>query len=299
MNRTGLRRLAGGLFVAAALGFLALAVVRQREDLLAYDWSFEPAWLALSLVLLLGGLLGSAVIWRRVLAAFEHDVALLPLTRVWFVSSLGRYIPGKVWQLVGVADMTRELGIDAVTSVTSVALYMMYATLSAFVVGIYLFPPDAIASLEVPLLVARWVAPVALLLLHPALARGVLRLGGRILRRELRPWQGGIVDGGVLFAMCIVQWLVYGAGFHAFTASLTDAPLALFPYLTASFALSFVAGYVVFIAPAGLGAKEGALTLLLSSVMPLSVAAAVAIGARLWIVAGEVVPALLLLRKRA
>lgn len=299
MNRTGLRRFAGGLFVVAALLFLALAVVRQREELLAYDWSFDPAWLALSLVLLLGGLLGSAVIWRRVLAAFDHDVALLPLTRVWFVSSLGRYIPGKVWQLVGVADMTSSLGIDAVTAVTSVAFYMMYASLSALVVGVYLLPADAIPSLEVPLLVARWVAPAALLVLHPALARGALRLGGRILRRELRPWQGGIVDGAALFALCVVQWLVYGAGFHAFTASLTDAPVALFPYLTASFALSFVAGYVVFIAPAGLGAKEGALTLLLSSVMPLGVAAAVAIGARLWIVAGEVIPALLLLRKRA
>lgn len=298
MSRSSLRRIGGTLFIVAALSFLALTVVRQREELRAYDWSFEGGWLALSFVLLLCGLVASAVIWRRVLAAFDHDVALVPLARVWFVSSLGRYIPGKVWQLLGVADMARALGIDAVTSITSLAIYMLYATLSALVLGVYLFPLGASAALDAPLLVARWVAPVALLLLHPALVRGALRIAERLLRRELRPWRGSIVDAATLLAMCVGQWLVYGAAFHAFTASLTDAPIALFPHLVASFALSFVAGYVVVIAPAGLGAKEGALALLLSSVMPLGVAAAVAIGARLWTVTGEVVPALLLLRRR-
>jgi hypothetical protein len=299
LNRTGLRRIAGGLFVAAALLFLALALVRRRDELLAYDWSFHAGWLALSLVLLLCGLLASPVIWRRVLAAFGQDVSLLPLTRVWFVSGLGRYIPGKVWQLVGVVDMARALGIDAVTAITSVALYMMYATLSAVLLGVYFFPADAVAALEVPLLVARWAAPAALLLLHPGPVRAALRVGERLLRRELRPWRAGVADGAVLFGMCLGQWLVYGAAFHAFTASLTNAPAALFPHLAASFALSFVAGYLVLIAPAGLGAKEGALALLLSTVMPFGVAAAVSIGARLWTVAGEVLPALLLLRRRA
>ncbi|MGD2044595.1 MAG: hypothetical protein PVJ80_02400 [Gemmatimonadota bacterium] len=299
MSRSFLRRLAGTLFIVAALFFLVRAVVGRREELLAYDWSFEGGWLALSIALLLCGLMGSAVIWRRVLAAFDHDVALVPLARVWFVSSLGRYIPGKVWQLVGVADMARALGIDAVTSITSLALYMLYATLSASVLGVYLFPLDAIPALEAPLVVARWVAPMALLLLHPALVRAALRIPGRLLKRELRPWRGTTVDAAVLLVMCTGQWLVYGAAFHAFTASLTDAPIALFPHLVASFALSFVAGYVVVIAPAGLGAKEGALALLLSGVMPLGVAAAVAIGARLWTMTGEVIPALLLLRRRA
>lgn len=299
MRPSWLRRVAGTLFVVAALFFLGLTVARQQEELRAYEWSLHGGWLALSFALLLCGLVLSSVIWRRVLAAFEHDVPLVPLARVWFVSSLGRYIPGKVWQLVGVADMARALGIDAVTSITSLALYMLYATVSAVVLGVYLFPPDAIASLEAPLLAVRWLAPAALLLLHPALVRGVLRIGERLLGRELRRWQGGVTDGAWIFAMCVGQWLVYGAAFHAFAASLTYAPLALFPYFVASFGLSFVAGYVVVIAPAGLGAKEGALAFLLSGVMPLGVAAALSIGARLWTVAGEVVPALLLLRRRA
>jgi hypothetical protein len=299
LTRSGLRRIGGALFVVAALAFLLLAVSRQREELRAYEWSFDVRWLALSFALLLCGLLGSAIIWKRVLVAFDHDVELRPLTRIWFVSGLGRYIPGKVWQLVGVADMARALGIDAVTSITSLALYMMYATVTALLLGVYLMPADAIAGLETPLRVARGAAPAALLLLHPALVRAALRLGGRLLRSEMRPWRGGVADSTALLLMCVLQWLVYGTAFYAFTASLSDAPLALLPHLTASFALSFVAGYVVFFAPAGLGAKEGALALLLSGVMPLGVAAAVSIGARLWTVAGEVVPALLLLRKRS
>ena len=50
------------------------------------------------------------------------------------------------------------------------------------------------------------------------------------------------------------------------------------------------------IAPAGLGAKEGALTGLLLGLLPLPVAAAVAVASRIWSAVAEVVPALIFLR---
>ena len=59
--------------------------------------------------------------------------------------------------------------------------------------------------------------------------------------------------------------------------------------------MAFVAGYLVFIAPAGLGAKEGVLAALLTVHLPISSAALIAVAARLWTVVAEVFPALALL----
>jgi uncharacterized membrane protein YbhN (UPF0104 family) len=59
--------------------------------------------------------------------------------------------------------------------------------------------------------------------------------------------------------------------------------------LTGVFAASYVVGYMALIAPGGLVVREGAMTGLLTelSEMPVGVAAAVAILARLWLVGAE------------
>jgi hypothetical protein len=96
----------------------------------------------------------------------------------------------------------------------------------------------------------------------------------------------------VLFAAGIVLWLGFGAAFFLFISSLTNVTLSQYPAFTAIFALAFFGGYVIVVAPAGLGAKEGFMAALLSSILPLSVAAAVAVASRLWSVIAEVLTAL-------
>lgn len=298
--RAVLRRVGAALFIGAAFYFLGRALVDQREQLAAFDWSVEPIGLAASLVALVAVLAGGVAIWASVLRHLGHRVRFLDLLRIWFLSSLGRYIPGKIWQFVGVAEMSRASGIPALVGITSLMAYMALAAAAAALVGVYLLPAAAFGALGDVVPWLRASAPLLLLSVHPKFFNAALGVVSRLTRRPLGEWTAGWLDGVVLVGMCALMWLGFGVAFQLFIGSVAETKALQFPALTATYALSFLAGYAAVIAPAGLGAKDGAMAVLLVAALdvPLGVAAALALAARVWSVAGDVLPALILLRAR-
>jgi glycosyltransferase 2 family protein len=289
----------GLLFAAAALTFLGVFVARNVEQLQAHRWSIRPGLLLLSILLNILSLGWGVRVWQLVLRRLDTAVAYLSLARVWFLSSLGRYIPGKVWQFVGAAHLGGSEGLAPVVVVTSLAVHTGFFLLGAMLVAVYLLPTPLGDLGGLTIGVLRWSAPLLLLLAHPAVIDGGLRLLRRVSRGAIATWHGSLARGAALVLFSAVGWLISGVAFFLFVLSLTPLPWSAIGGLIGANALAFVAGYVVFIAPAGLGAKETALTALLTFYVPAPVAALLAVAARLWMVAAEVIPALLLLRRPA
>lgn len=297
LHRPGLRRIGRIVLVTASFVFVGVALASRRQELLAFDWQVEPARLVLSGLLLAAVLVASVAIWGRTLRAFGEQVEFPVLARIWFLSNLSRYIPGKIWQFVGVMELSRAVGISALKSVTSLAVYMGFVLLAGWIVGVYLIPGDALGGAAHLLPVLRIATPLLLLLLHPTVLNTVVGWVARLTKRPLLRWDGSWAEGGILVGLNVLQWLGLGAAFTLFVDSLTALGPAHYPTLTAVFALSFLGGYVVLLAPAGLGAKEGVLTLLLASMLPLPVAAAIAVAARVWMILSELVPVLIFMRR--
>ncbi len=294
-ERLAWRRVVGFAFVAVAFGFLFYVVSRNSAELRAHEWTLRPGLLAISLAFHVAGLAWGVAVWRLLLARIGARVGFLDLARVWFISGLGRYIPGKVWQFVGAAHLGAGAGLPAAVTVTSLAVHTGIFVIAATVTGVYLLPATLGDPAWVAVRVARWVAPLLLLLVHPAVIRTALALVRRFTRRDLGEWNGRWIDGIGLVVLATGSWVLTGVGFYLFLESITPLEGATVREIIAINALAFVAGYVVFIAPAGLGAKEGALAAMLSLYMPAPVAALVAIATRLWAIAAEVIPALVLL----
>lgn len=291
MTRPGLRRALGGVLVAGALGFLVYAVLRDLPRVRAFPWEPRPvllvgSTLALSAVLALG-----VGVWQLVLRGFGVRIGYAALCRIWFLSNLARYIPGKIWQFVGVAQLGVRSGLPAAVGITSLVVQMGFTLLAACAVALLLLPAELVGGGAV-----RWAAPLVLLLAHPALIRHALRTAEKLARRPLARWEGGWGYGVGLVALNAGAWLLYGGALYLFIAALTPVPLARLGAVIGMNALAFVAGYLVFIAPAGLGAKETALAGLLGTFLPIAVAAALALAVRLWTVAAELLPTLLFLR---
>lgn len=288
-----LRRVGRVALVVLSFVFLGLLLVRQREQLLAYPWEVRPLRLVLSILVFAAVLVASVGIWKRTLKGFGARVPFPVLARIWFLSNLSRYIPGKIWQFVGVAELSRAVGISALTSLTSVLVFMGVTLVAAVFVGAYLMPAGG--SLGGVVVGLRVGAPFLLLLLHPAVIGAAVRLASRVSRRPLARWHGSWGDGLVLFGLCVLEWIGMGAAFTLFIGSVAPVEATALPLATAAFALSFVAGYAVLL-PAGLGAKEGALAVLLGAALPLPVAAAVAVAARVWTILAELLPVCIFLR---
>jgi uncharacterized membrane protein YbhN (UPF0104 family) len=122
---------------------------------------------------------------------------------------------------------------------------------------------------------------------HPRCIDGARRLLGRLIRRELPAWRGTFRDGLALLALNLSTWLVYGTAFWLLLGSLAEMPLSTLRDAIGIHAFVFVAGYLAFVVPAGLGVREAALALLLGPYFPAGVAAAVAAFTRLWTIAAE------------
>jgi hypothetical protein len=93
----------------------------------------------------------------------------------------------------------------------------------------------------------------------------------------------------ILAAYYSFYWIVAGTAFYFFIHSFYPLGLYYIPILSGIYAISFTAGYLAFFAPAGLGVREGVLTLLLSLFIPTPVAIGISLLSRLWLIGIELV----------
>src|SRR5207237_9817599 len=77
----------------------------------ALEWRVGPGWLLVGglVVWLMYALL--IVAWRVVRAGWGQRLDGWGAARIWTVSSLGKYLPGKVWAVAGMALMSQRAGI--------------------------------------------------------------------------------------------------------------------------------------------------------------------------------------------
>jgi len=291
------RWLAAALVLAAA-GFIGWRIYTDLDQIRGFDWKLRPVLLAGSVLMLSAVLLWGVLVWQLVLRRCGLRVPFRPLARAWFLSNLSRYIPGVVWQFVTLAQLGPGVGLTPAVMVMSLLVQMGFLLLAAAALGVWLLPLGLAGGLAPALPVLRWLAPLVLLAVHPRVIRGGLALVARVTRRTMPEWGGSWADGIGFLLVSAGSWVLYGAAFFLFLHSLVDLPAGAFWAVTAVNALAFIVGYVVVVAPGGAGFKEGALALLLAGLLPAGVAASLAVLSRLWSIAGEVLPALLLAARR-
>lgn len=282
------RRIAGALLVAATVAYLAVTIRSNWGELRAYEWRADPALLSLSVaahVLVLGW---GVWVWGRVLACFEHPpVRLGPLQRIWWLSNLARYVPGKVFQFIAVAQLSRAAGLSGAVLITSILVQTGMALLSAAVVAAWTLGARVPLPAD-PLPVAVAVTLAAGCAVHPAFLNRLLAVIPRLLGKTVIRWNAGWMTGLGLLGLSVVSWAFYGVAYHLFVASLTDAPRTMLPQMAGVNALSFLIGYAS-VLPGGIGLREFAMTELLKGYFPEGVAAVLSIASRLWTLAAELI----------
>lgn len=253
----------------------------------------RPAWgrLGASSAMLLAGFLVSAGLWGRMVRELGGPaLGFVESASIYFTANLGRYVPGKVWQLAGLAYLAERAGVRAPLAVAAAVLVQATSLAGATVVG-------AAALLGEPRPLSGWgpwaaggiVVALAITTLPPVF-RGILglwfRLTGNPGPREFRPGMGFGIRWVGIFAG---NWIVYGAAFWLMAGSFGVE--ASFLHLGPAFAAAYVLGYAMVFAPAGLGVREGFLIAFLQPVTGGGPAAATAVLARFWMTAVELLPA--------
>jgi hypothetical protein len=94
-----------------------------------------------------------------------------------------------------------------------------------------------------------------------------------------------------ILALYALDWALQGACCFVLINSFYPLPLSTLPILLGGYAMSWMLGFLVLIAPAGLGIREGIYTIILRTVMPEPIAIISALVTRVWMTISEIMMA--------
>lgn len=262
-----------------ALGFCVWSVASKWDDTVhAFE---QMSWYTLLGAFALGfaGLVAWMLAWRTFLAGLGSELPLGAAYRIAFVSGLGKYVPGMVWVLVSQVEMAHEYKVPRARSFSATVLAIATSTACGLAVAAVTLPltsPDARERYWWLFLLA----PVLLACLHPKIVTWALNLVLRTLRRT--PLEHPVSVAATLRAVLwtVAGWLLFGGHLWLLSMAAGGSGAGL-PFLaTGAYALAFVVGLLVFLAPGGLGAREAVMVLVLTPVMPTGAPIVVALASR-------------------
>jgi uncharacterized membrane protein YbhN (UPF0104 family) len=234
--------------------------------------------------------------WRRTVVAWGERLAWGDAARIWFISNLGRYVPGKVWQIGAMGVLAQDAGVSGVAAVGSSLVVNLVNLLAAALVvllsGAKAIAPDALLPGFILFAMFAIATPWAL----PPLVRIARRVTGKEIAEPKVPARA------ILTALvgCTFAWALYGVAFRLLAVALFGHASGTASSYIAVFTLSYLIGYLFLISPGGIGAREIALTSMLPAAGLEGGAAAtlLVIVSRLWLTVLEATPGLLLLAVR-
>jgi uncharacterized membrane protein YbhN (UPF0104 family) len=264
------------------------------------EWRISPGWIATSILVVFAAYALLIEAWRRVVLSMGERLPFFPAARIWFLASLGKYVPGKVWAVAGAAVLAQRAGVDPSAAVAG-ALILQALAVASGATAVAVTAREAFQALGpglVPIglaVVAVSVAGIFILGSQPLLDRIGRQLPASFPR--LRATSPTVLIAA--FCANLIAWAGYGLALVFLARGLLpDIPLS-WPQAIGVFTCSYLVGFIALFAPGGLGPRESVFLLLLAGQIGFKPAAALALASRLLLTATEVLPAVpLLLRRR-
>jgi uncharacterized membrane protein YbhN (UPF0104 family) len=291
VTRRNLFRAAQWIFAAVVLFFAGKSLAGQWSKVESRLSHIEVHWLwillATAIVLITYALLIEG--WRRVLAAWHSLLPFNEAARIWFLSNLGKYVPGNIWSLTAMGVMARERGVSGIaaagSSVVMQAVSLATGTAVVIVTSAKLLGQPLVLGAAVGLLIIA-------LLIAPRFLPPIAQWIGSITGREIAPPSIPASSVWTAAVASALSWLFYGLAFRFFVQGLLGVAAGEISTYIAVYTAAYILGFISPIAPAGLGVREITLAAFMTQLGLANEAdaALVAIAARLWLTIVELVP---------
>jgi hypothetical protein len=299
LRRSSALRAARILITLAVVAGVSYALYKQWNGVQQHRLEAHPRWgfVALSGVVFLAtyGLLIAT--WRAMLAAWNAYLGFWDAARIWCVSNLGRYVPGKVWQIVAMGKMAADRQISPVaaagSAILSTVVNIACGMAVAMITGWRALQAASRGNAALgALVIAIVVAGLALLpIVMPRLLRLYSRVTGSAIAIEPPPLRAVVIA----IVGNSVSWLLYGLAFRLLVVGVVGNASGPFASYVAAYSSSYVLGYLALVVPGGLGVRDGALVsaLVALDLMTYPQALLVAVSSRLWLTILEIGPGLI------
>ena len=279
--------------------FVLRSVGIQLAEVRAVEWTsvrVHVPLLLLSVAVLFGELALAAWLWSKVVTRLGGPpIPVATAAAILVLANFGRYVPGKVLHIAGVAVLAERARCPAPVAAAASLITQMMHLLGAAVVGGWAVLQ--LSGISPSLAVA---AGLALVIAIAVLARSgrmqaALEWAVRLIHRRRRSeveFDAASVTGIAplpWLAAFAAKWLVYGLAFFLFAKSMgVDGSFVFFATV---FASAYLVGYLAVFAPAGVGVREASMIALLEPTLGASASVLLAVAQRAWITAFELIGA--------
>ncbi len=273
-----------------AVGFFVYRSLRSGFQESGFvNLAFNPAYLGASITLLLGYYVAFVGGLNLIFRALGTKLSYPDTFKLAFVSNLGKYLPGGIWPVASRLAIAPRVGVRRHTMLFVSALESALSVTGASLVFLLGIVAGGRTPIEVPVLTSLAALAVAAVILHPSFLRRAVGWTMRLLRIQGEPPHVSFRWGLGLILYYALTWVVGGLAFYAFARAIVADP-GTSPFAYAGyFAAAAIAGLIVLFAPGGLGAREGALLLLLTTPLGAASAAVVTLASRVWTAITELV----------
>ena len=233
---------------------------------------------ALGCVLFMVTYLVQAFGWHLLLRALGQPVSLHDSARMYFLSLIAKWVPGRIWFSATRLYIAKQVGLSVTAVAFGIVLELIYILLGGILVsvafagallkGMFSSPHGMIALI---CLVALIIV-AGMLAIRPSVLMSLSRL--RVVRKVLNKIAGEELSDNdqpemstssslMLILYSAVYWLLCGVMFGVLTSSFIPMTPATWVACIPAFAVSWLVGFFSMIAPAGIGIREFAMTMIL------------------------------------
>jgi len=116
------RNITAALVVGLILFFLIRFLYHHWREVATFDFSFNYYYLALSFVVLFIFFFLRVYCWKVMLSKMNISLSLRKSVKVSFVSMMGKYLPGKVWMVLGKVYLCDKEGVPKAEAFASAVI---------------------------------------------------------------------------------------------------------------------------------------------------------------------------------
>ncbi|MEK7535892.1 MAG: lysylphosphatidylglycerol synthase domain-containing protein [Patescibacteria group bacterium] len=280
----------------AILAFLLNYLISNWQKISQHEFDLNVSYLVLSVFAYSLVLILLSLVWRKVIGTIdgEHKISKIVAAKIYMLSEFGKYMPGKVWTILGRIYLGNQSGISKKTLLVASSIDALLSPIATVLIGVLALFISLSISLDQgnsSLYILSVIVLIAgALLLHPRIMypcfNFVLRKVGRA---EIEKGsQLSYKQIARLFFFYTLIALGGGLCFVLFVASLSPTTISSLPALIAAFSLSRALGIAAPFAPSGLGVREGVMSVILGFGTFASISVFISFSARLWSTAAEV-----------
>jgi glycosyltransferase 2 family protein len=276
------------LLAAVVVGFGVWLVWRSTDDLGTAVRRLDPVAVVIAGIVAIGGTMAMQRAWFALLRGLGAAPVRRSASRVFYVSQLGKYVPGSVWPVLAQMEFGRRWGIGRTVMLAANLLFLGAITATGIAAGALLLPwasPDGMSGYGWLLLA---LIPLALVL-HP---RTLPALLDRLLVRLGKEPLGIALSGqglGRALGWATAAWLLMGAHVAVLASSFGRPSFDEVAAATGGMALGWAAGIAFIPAPAGAGVRDTLLALSLTPFLGTTPAVTIALASRVLLLLADVV----------